>query len=81
MVGLHKEHKYDFEHMLDNEKQLYTSSGCTYHEFEKGLRLAEKGKLKLGPLITHRFKLDDINKAFRALSERKEFIIKAIIIP
>lgn len=79
MVGLQSNQNFGFEHMLWNEKNLLSSSGSTYQEFETGIRLAESGKLELKRLITHRFNLDDINTAFEVLSERKGFIIKAVI--
>jgi L-iditol 2-dehydrogenase len=81
MVGLQKEQTCDLEDMLWKEKQLVASFSSTYQEAVTGIRLAERGNVILKPLITHRFNLDEIHRAFDLLSNRKEFVIKVVIKP
>ncbi len=51
--------------------------GCDTEEI---LSLIEKGKIDTTPLITHRFLLCDIEKAYEIFEKRQEGIIKAAII-
>ncbi len=44
-----------------------------------GLGLLEAKKLNMGPLVTHRFDLKDINDAFATASAKKEGFVKGII--
>jgi 2-desacetyl-2-hydroxyethyl bacteriochlorophyllide A dehydrogenase len=80
-VGLQKSPKIDFEEIVFDEKQLLASFSATYQECKMGIDLAKQGKLTLKPLITHRFILADIDKAFELLSNRKEYVIQAVINP
>ena len=81
MIGLQKSQPCDLEDMSWNEKGLVASLSSTYQEFSTGIKLAEEGKLKLKPLLTHRFTLEEIHKAFDLLSNRKEFVVKVVIKP
>ncbi|MHA2502621.1 MAG: alcohol dehydrogenase catalytic domain-containing protein [Candidatus Kariarchaeaceae archaeon] len=49
------------------ELELIGSLGCPPRDFERILYLIETGKITLDGLITHRFKLDQINEAFEVL--------------
>jgi L-iditol 2-dehydrogenase len=44
-----------------------------------GLRLLESGKLSMKPLVTHRFSLKDINKAFETATAKNEGFVKGVI--
>jgi threonine dehydrogenase-like Zn-dependent dehydrogenase len=51
---------------------------------ERMLRLIEmvrRGRLDLQPLITHRFKLDQIAEAYRFFSDRRDGVVKVAITP
>lgn len=50
-------------------------------DFEENFSLVLKGKVKLGKIITHRFRLDDIEAAFNKGREEKERVGKVIINP
>lgn len=68
------------------EKDLIGISGYSYWgnrtEFDIGLELLGRGNVVAGPLITHRFPLDDINEAFdTAKNPRETGAIKVIIEP
>lgn len=52
--------------------------GCDCDEI---LKLIEQGKIDTTPLITHKFKLCDIEKAYRIFENRLDGVIKIAIIP
>lgn len=47
----------------------------------RGLALAARGTLRLVPLVTHRFALPDIQRAFETAAERPPGFVKAVIVP
>lgn len=46
-----------------------------------GLELLATGKLDFGSLVTHRFSLDEVDKAYDALRSKPEGYIKALVMP
>lgn len=46
---------------------------------EEGVALAAAGELDLAPLLTHRFPLADINRAFATAAARPEGFLKAVV--
>ena len=48
-------------------------------QFETALRLVESGQVRVAPLITHRFSLDDYQQAFETSDKRKDGAIKVVI--
>lgn len=52
--------------------------GCDCEEI---LSLIEQGKIDTTPLITHRYKLDDIEEAYRVFENRMDNVIKIAIKP
>lgn len=53
----------------------------TTSNFAEALRLIESGRLDVQPLITHRFALQDFEKAFDLLGSRKEPVVKVMLKP
>ena len=53
-------------------------SGYNGRQFGTALNLIENGKIKVSPLITHRFSLDEYIQAFKTSQERKEGAIKVL---
>lgn len=45
----------------------------------KALTYIEQGKIDTTPLITHRYKLDDIEEAYRVFEERLDGFIKIAV--
>jgi len=45
------------------------------------IEMVRRGKLDLRPLLTHRFKLADINEAYKLFGERKDGVMKVAITP
>lgn len=52
----------------------------TKNDWEKAITALSGNRLKLKPLITHRFSFEQCNEAFRLLRERKEFAVKVMFI-
>jgi alcohol dehydrogenase len=45
------------------------------------MEMVRRGKLDLSPLLTHRFKLADINKAYALFGERRDGVMKVVVTP
>lgn len=45
------------------------------------IEMVRRGKLDLRPLLTHRFKLADINEAYKLFGERRDGVMKVVITP
>ena len=45
------------------------------------IEMVRRGKLDLRPLLTHRFKLADINDAYKLFAERRDGVMKVVITP
>ena len=45
------------------------------------IEMVRRGKLNLLPLLTHRFKLADINEAYKLFGERRDGVMKVVITP
>jgi len=81
LIGLQKPQPCDLEDMGWNEKSIIGSQWTTETDFGLGVRLAQEGRLNLKPLITHTFSINEIEKAFSLLTERKEMVIKVVVKP
>ena len=45
------------------------------------IEMVGRGKLDLRPLLTHRFKLADINEAYKLFGDRRDGVMKVVITP
>jgi len=45
------------------------------------IEMVRRGRLDLRPLLTHRFKLAEINEAYKLFSERRDGVMKVVITP
>jgi alcohol dehydrogenase len=45
------------------------------------IEMVRRGRLDLRPLLTHRFKLADINEAYKLFGERRDGVMKVVITP
>jgi L-iditol 2-dehydrogenase len=79
MIGLQKPQICNFEDMLWNEKQLFTSFSSTPVDFITGIKLAQEKKIQLKQLITHVYDLSEISEAFNLISLRRDTVVKVII--
>ncbi len=62
-----------------NELQIIPSYSTSHVETREALELIKSGKIRVKDLITHRFPLDDIAKAFKTALEDKESL-KVIVL-
>lgn len=72
--------------ILRKELTLYGSWNSSFtplpkNEWATSLQFMERGELKVKPLITHRFKLKEVKKAFQMMYEKKEFFNKVVFLP
>ena len=59
----------------------YRSPGRLVDGARRGLALAARGALDLGRLVTHRFPLSDVQRAFETAAGRPHGFVKAVILP
>lgn len=80
IVGVPEENpKINLAYIGDRELELIGSLMYIRDDFEEAINLIQKKKIKVAPLITHSFKLKDIQKAFELILEKKESVIKVLI--
>ena len=65
--------------MMFYEQEIIGSIGCKPQDYYKILELIREGKIRLDKLISGRFGLEDINRAFDELREGR--ILRNIILP
>ncbi len=64
--------------LMYREIEILGSLGCRPVDYPPLIEMVRTGKIKIGPLITHRFKLEEINRAFDTL--RKGEALRSIIV-
>ncbi len=74
----HKAAPLNAGRLMFREIEILGSMGCRPVDYPKILEMVQLKKIKLEPVITHRFKLDDINKAFDLL--RKGVPLRSIVV-
>jgi L-iditol 2-dehydrogenase len=71
--------KVDLAWVQDRELELVGSLMYTRGDFTTALNLIQREKLQVKPLITHKFKLKDVEKAFKILLKGEEEVLKVLI--
>ena len=71
--------KVDLSLVQDRELEIIGSLMYTRDDFTEALDLIQKRKIEVSSLVTHYFKLEDIQKAFSLITERKEKVLKVLI--
>ena len=66
---------------LSGERRICTSSNFRISEFQTALDYLASGRYKVKPWITHRFSLDEVQKAFDLLLSEKKQAFKVVLIP
>jgi len=67
---------------LAGERIITTSSNNLFPEYTTAVELLASGKVKVKPFITHVFKLDDIEEAFKVAVNKEEYnAIKVVLKP
>jgi len=80
VVGVPEERiKVDLSLVQDRELEIVGSLMYIREDFATAIDLIQKEKIKAESLLTHRFKLKDIDKAFHLVTEGKEKVLKVLI--
>jgi 2-desacetyl-2-hydroxyethyl bacteriochlorophyllide A dehydrogenase len=66
---------------LGSERSFTTSSNAFYRDLSEGFELLNKGHLDVKPWITHRFPLEDYQKAFDLLLQNPKAAYKVVFEP
>ncbi|MCD6465796.1 zinc-dependent alcohol dehydrogenase family protein [Candidatus Bathyarchaeota archaeon] len=66
--------------LYDKELTITTSYRSPF-TFQRAVKIALSGKVKLKPLISHIFKLEDIHRAFEVADKKLEGAIKVLVKP
>ena len=66
--------------LYDKELTITTSYRSPF-TFQRAVQIASSGRIKLKPLISHVFKLDEIEKAFNIAEKRLDGAIKVLVKP
>ena len=72
---------FDLSRAIREDVTLYTTRGEGNGSVRRALAMAKQGLVRGGDLVTHRFKLDDIQEGFRMVREREGDPIKAVFVP
>jgi L-iditol 2-dehydrogenase len=82
VVGIPEGNQYAFNAAEARRKGLSIKFSRRMPEvYPRAIALAQSGRVKLAPLATHHFPLDDVKKAFECQAARQNGIIKAILYP
>ncbi len=65
--------------IMFKELEITGSLGCRPVDYVPLVRMVEQGKIDLKRLVTHRFSLDEIDKAFAVMKEGVS--LRSIVIP
>jgi len=74
----HKDVLLNAARLMFREIEIKGSLGCRPVDYPKIIEMVRTGKIQLKPVVTHKFKLDDINQAFDLM--RKGEALRSIII-
>ncbi len=77
----HKDITINAGRMMFREIEMKGSLGCGLQDFPKIIELVSTGKLKVEPLVTHQYPLDQINEGFEVLEKGEATLIRSIAIP
>ncbi|MBI5360384.1 MAG: zinc-binding dehydrogenase [Planctomycetes bacterium] len=67
--------------IMFREMEVIGSLGCRPCDYPRLIEMARTGKIKVKELVTSKFKLEDINKAFDLLRNKDPKTIRSIVIP
>lgn len=66
---------------LGNHRIVTTLCPGGKERMRRLIEMVRRGKLDLTPLLTHRFRLDQINEAYRVFGERAGGVMKVVVTP
>ncbi len=71
----------DLSAIVRKDITVYTSRGEGGNNVKRAVALAAAGRLRGAELVTHRFPLQDIGKAFQTMRERDAGTVKVVVTP
>lgn len=71
----------DLSAIVRKDITVYTSRGEGGNNVKRAVALAAAGRLRGAELVTHRFPLEDIAKAFQTMRERDAGTVKVVVTP
>ncbi len=75
-----KETVIDSARLMFREIEIKGSLGCGQQDYPKLIELVKLGKIKVKEMVTHKFKLEDINEGFKLLESGEPTMIRGIAI-
>ena len=66
--------------LYDKEVSIFTSYRSP-HTFQRAVQIASSGKMKLKPIISHVYSLEDAPGVFNELTGKKKGVIKVLLKP
>ncbi len=69
----------DIEAIMMKELTIYGSAGASW-AYDAAISLISSKRVKVKPMITHRFKLEDLEEGLKIVEERKQGYIKGVVI-
>jgi Zn-dependent alcohol dehydrogenase len=62
------------------EIEIKGSLGCGLQDYPRIIEMARHGKLKIKELVTHKYKLDDINEGFKNMEKGDPSLIRSVVV-
>ena len=76
-----KEATIDSARLMFREIEIKGSLGCGPQDYPRIIGMVKLGKIKVKEMVTHKFKLDEINEGFKLLESGEPSLIRGIAIP
>ena len=76
-----KEVTIDSARLMFREIELKGSLGCGPQDYPKIIELVRQGKIRVREMVTHKFRLEDINEGFKLLDSGEPTMIRGIATP
>ena len=69
------------QEILGDHKIVTTLCPGGKERMRRLMAVIQAGRLDLGPMVTHRFKLDDIERAYEMFANQRDGVLKVAITP
>jgi 6-hydroxycyclohex-1-ene-1-carbonyl-CoA dehydrogenase len=76
----HEDVKLNAGRIMFCEIEVKGSLGCGLQDYPRIIEMARHGKLKIKEMVTHRYKLEDINEGFKFLEKGDPSLIRSIVV-
>ena len=76
----HEDVKLNAGRIMFCEIEIKGSLGCGLQDYPRIIEMARHGKLKIKELVTHRYKLEQINEGFKTMEKGDPGLIRSIVV-